>query len=137
MRTVEIAGKPEHKGSWRVAKTGQLYSDNPRLAGWARHVAATYAAASNGAGVLEGPVVVIAEFRFARPPSHFTTTGALRKGAARTPGRPDLDKLLRGLLDALTGVAFRDDAQVSDIDACKVYADSAGVLLHVGPLGEG
>lgn len=96
-----------------------------------------YAAELDGAGVLEGAVVVIAEFRFTRPPSHFTKGGELRKGAPMTPGRPDIDKLLRGLLDALTGVAFRDDSQVSDIDARKVYADAAGVLLHIGTLGEG
>lgn len=136
-RTLEVVGKPEHKGSWRVSAQGRLYSDNPRLAGWSRHVAAQYAAAANGAALLEGAVVIIAEFRFTRPPSHILTSGKLRKGAPATPGRPDLDKLLRGLLDALTGVAFKDDSQVSDIDARKVYAERAGVLLHIGTLGEG
>jgi Holliday junction resolvase RusA-like endonuclease len=40
---------------------------------------------------------------------------------------PDLDKLIRAILDALTGVVWRDDGQVVDIVASKVYADTPGV----------
>lgn len=36
--------------------------------------------------------------------------------------RPDLDKLTRGVLDALTGYAWIDDAQVCAIVASKSYA---------------
>jgi len=39
--------------------------------------------------------------------------------------KPDLDKLARGTIDALTGVLFRDDALVVAIDASKVYAATA------------
>jgi crossover junction endodeoxyribonuclease RusA len=35
--------------------------------------------------------------------------------------RPDLDKLIRGVLDALTGVCYVDDAQVITIEAEKVF----------------
>lgn len=37
--------------------------------------------------------------------------------------KPDLDKLIRACGDALTGVAFRDDSQVTTIVASKVYAE--------------
>ena len=37
--------------------------------------------------------------------------------------RPDLDKLLRALGDALTGVVYEDDSQVTGIDACKREAE--------------
>lgn len=52
-----------------------------------------------------------------------------RKATARRPGyerrhltRPDLDKLLRTVLDGLTAVAFKDDAQVFHLEALKKYA---------------
>lgn len=49
------------------------------------------------------PIVLVADFLFARPKSvtreHMTVT-------------PDADKLLRAVLDALTDLAFKDDAQV-------------------------
>jgi len=35
--------------------------------------------------------------------------------------KPDLDKLIRLVLDALTGVAFQDDAQVCRVEAQKRY----------------
>ncbi len=35
------------------------------------------------------------------------------------PKRPDLDKLIRGVLDALTGVCYLDDSQVIIITAVK------------------
>ena len=37
------------------------------------------------------------------------------------PKSPDLDKLIRGVLDALTGVCYRDDSQVCKIDAQKIW----------------
>lgn len=37
--------------------------------------------------------------------------------------KPDIDKLLRSTLDALTGVAYDDDSQVIDVSMSKVYDD--------------
>lgn len=67
---------------------------------------------------------VRAEFRFARPKSHLTKKGVLTKSAPRTHvSKPDLDKLVRTVLDALTGVVIHDDSQVCGIVAQKDYAD--------------
>jgi crossover junction endodeoxyribonuclease RusA len=38
--------------------------------------------------------------------------------------RPDIDKLARAVLDALTGVAFRDDSQVAKLDLLKLWVDA-------------
>lgn len=45
--------------------------------------------------------------------------------------RPDLDKLGRALLDALTGIVFLDDAQVVALDPTKEYAGMPGVNVSV------
>jgi Holliday junction resolvase RusA-like endonuclease len=37
------------------------------------------------------------------------------------PKSPDLDKLIRGVLDALTGVCYVDDSQVTFIEAQKIW----------------
>jgi Holliday junction resolvase RusA-like endonuclease len=37
------------------------------------------------------------------------------------PKRPDLDKLVRAVLDALTGVCYLDDSQVTRIEAEKNF----------------
>jgi len=70
-------------------------------------------------------------FRFVRPKSHHKADGSLRAGAPLTPGKPDIDKLLRALLDALTGVIYVDDAQVACIWATKEYGARAETVVSV------
>jgi hypothetical protein len=44
---------------------------------------------------------------------------------------PDLDKLTRAALDALTSVAYQDDGQVTEIHAIKVYGKVPGLEVRV------
>lgn len=44
---------------------------------------------------------------------------------------PDLDKLVRAVLDGLTAIAYRDDAQVTQIRASKVYGQDIGVDIRL------
>ena len=78
-----------------------------------------------------GVVAVELLFRFLRPKSHYTSTGALRLSAPRAPGRPDLDKLCRAALDAMTGVVYADDSQVAILSACKEWGDTAETRVKV------
>lgn len=45
--------------------------------------------------------------------------------------RPDIDKLIRAVLDGLTGVAYDDDQQVTKITAVKEYGTVEGVLIRI------
>ncbi len=45
--------------------------------------------------------------------------------------KPDLDKLQRPVLDALTGIAYIDDAQVTHIVASKRYADGVEPCVFI------
>ena len=45
--------------------------------------------------------------------------------------KPDIDKLIRCILDALTGIYFLDDAQVCEIKALKRYGDTPRVEIFV------
>lgn len=76
---------------------------------------------------LEGPVVVILDFQLLKPPS------APKKRLYPTV-KPDVDKCARAVLDAMTKVVFRDDAQVVDLHAFKSYAYESGVLISVKAL---
>ena len=44
---------------------------------------------------------------------------------------PDLDKLVRAVLDGLTAIAYRDDAQVTSIRARKCYGEYPGVQIKI------
>lgn len=125
-------GVPATKGStksFRCAGTGKIRTkgDNPRTKPWQRVVAqfALYAQvkrAPRGQGVsLE------VEFVLPRPKGHLGTgrnAGQLKPSAPkRHTSKPDVDKLTRAILDALTGVAYVDDSQVDVAPARKRYAD--------------
>ena len=73
-----------------------------------------------------GPVRVEITFGLSRPAAHYRTgkyAGHIRDSAPVWPGgRPDLDKLVRALLDGLTmGGAWSDDSQVVQLTASKIY----------------
>lgn len=86
------------------------------------------------------PLCVDVKFYFARPQSHFGT-GAnkykLKPSAPRVHAQsPDVDKLVRCLLDALTGQIYGDDKQIARVVAQRYWTESQEraevVLFTVG-----
>ena len=76
-----------------------------------------------GLVVSDQPIYLHLLFRFHRPKGHYNAKGQIKPSAPTThTTRPDLDKLARSTLDALTGVLFRDDSQVAFLVASKEYA---------------
>ena len=134
----EIHGLPVPQGSARafvVKGHAVITSANKGLKSWRRLVAETareYAPPVRW----DGPVGVTLAFRLPQPPSRPTTAGrGHRKRVLRIwpDRRPDLDKLVRGILDGLTGVIFADDSQVVAIQATKDYG-VPGVTVQVWQL---
>lgn len=78
-------------------------------------------------------VAIDVTFRMRRLASHFGKNG-LKPSAPSVPTvSPDIDKLLRSTLDALTGLVFDDDSRVSTLIARKMYASPGeeGALIIV------
>ncbi|MDD5501978.1 MAG: RusA family crossover junction endodeoxyribonuclease [Candidatus Thermoplasmatota archaeon] len=88
--------------------------------------------------LLTGPLKVSITFIFIRPQSHFgsgANADKLKKSAPQHPfHRPDLDKLIRSTGDALTGLIWRDDSQIVELTATKVFGDKTGALVRVEEL---
>lgn len=77
------------------------------------------------------PIRVSVSFRFDRPKKHFTAKGIKADAPTSHTNTPDADKLLRALLDSMSGVVFEDDSQVSEIAVEKVYAKGAVTVVTV------
>lgn len=109
-----------HNGTGRVVTT----NDNAKTKPWQTVVAWSARVALEGR-FFRGAVAVTLEFVLPRPRSHFGTgrnTASLKGDAPTWPTtKPDVDKLTRACLDALTGIAWVDDAQVARVDAVKHY----------------
>jgi crossover junction endodeoxyribonuclease RusA len=129
---VRVYGRPVPQGSKRVVNGRLLDVNAVELRSWRSDIAHGWAD-QVGLPAFSGPVSVTLTFFFPRPLGHWGKKGLL-PSAPRVPQvRPDLDKLVRAVLDALTGAAFHDDAQVWEIVARKRYADSdpPGLVLNV------
>ncbi len=113
-----VYGTPAQKGSVKAINKGQfavVVPDNkPQQLQWQGAVSDKAAQAMDGTDLITEPVAIGMYFRFRRKQYHFGTgrnAGRLKKSAPDHHGRkPDLDKLARCVLDALTGVVYHDDS---------------------------
>lgn len=136
-----VPGIPVPKGSMRAfafkRKTGKLgvavSHDNERTRPWLAVVTAFAQEAMAGSPPVDAPLSVRLRFVLPRPQGHFGTRG-LRPSAPFAPAvKPDLDKLVRCVLDALNGVTWVDDGRVVEVRASKAYGQAPGVLVEVEP----
>lgn len=147
MIKIEVLGTPAPKGSARafykagMARAVIVKDNDARQKSWDRAV--REAAAASVGEVLAPPFVdralrVSILFFLARPSGHWgagKNAGRLKPSAPSYPrAKPDIDKLARTTLDALTGVVFDDDARISLLELAKVYASPGreGALIRVG-----
>jgi len=78
------------------------------------------AAASAGVTLLDGPVALLIVFVFPRPKNMVWKRKPMP--SVWHVKTPDLDNCCKATMDALSGIAWRDDAQVADIRARKRIA---------------
>ena len=123
--TIIVPGIPRPSGSKRAFIVGgraRIAPDNPEQRNWQRLVTECAVEVWGERQVILGPVFLCATFWFPRPKGHYRRDGSVRPDASdycRT--KPDLDKLLRAVGDALSGIVWRDDSQVVHVRAVKRY----------------
>lgn len=99
---------------------------------WASIVSGAALDAVNGAPPIDGSLQVTLVFFLPRPQAHSTKKGLRPNAPLWVSKMPDIDKLARCALDALTGVVFVDDAQIARLVVEKRYADGgAGASFAV------
>lgn len=137
-----VDGAPAPQGSKTVASTkagGSFVRDDNRALGpWRNAVAARAREAMAGRAPLAGPLELDVAFVFARPKAHYRTGKRAGELKASAPiycdKRPDLDKLVRAVGDAITGIVVVDDALIVEMRARKAYGSpSAHIAVRVIP----
>jgi Holliday junction resolvase RusA-like endonuclease len=119
-----------HQHTKRVVVTDDAKRSRP----WKQEVAGAARAAMDGIELYAGPLELRIAVLAARPLSHFGKRG-LRDSAPVYPVvRPDLLKLARAIEDALTGIVYRDDAQIITEHLTKRYDDAPRVEITVTDL---
>ena len=115
-----VKGRPVPQGSLKFIKGHAIHVRATDLALWRADIARN--AELNGHKPEMGGMSVEVDFIFIPPKT-------VKREAPWV--KPDLDKLIRAVLDGLTGVAYEDDCQVIQIIASKHYGTTTGVWIGI------
>lgn len=128
-----VYGEPIPQGSTRAFipkgwKRPIITADNKRTKPWRQDVKAAALEAMEKANVpLMGKGVAVSlacHFYFVKPKS-------AKKGLMHKTTRPDLDKLIRSVGDALKGIVYEDDSQVVSLSLLKDFAPRPHAQISV------
>jgi Holliday junction resolvase RusA-like endonuclease len=122
-----VHGVPQPKGSakafipkgWRRAI---VTSDNTKNKGWQQLVAEAASLAIDDRLASECQFRLIETSALLRVAFYLPRPKAIKDKLVPHTKKPDLDKLVRSVKDALSKVAWRDDSLVVEIAASKAYA---------------
>lgn len=116
--TAFVSGRPAPQGSKRLLAHGALVESSKQVKPWRADVRQAVLDAGHPGFPAGTPVHVLLEFVMPRP----AATPKRRTPAAVK--RPDIDKLARAVLDALSSAgAWHDDSQVTSLTATKRLAE--------------
>lgn len=127
---VFVEGSPVPQGSFRHVGNGRIISANPKLNSW-RQTIADQVIEKTPVRLIDESCVVRLVFTLPRPKS------VPKSRRERPTVKPDLDKLIRATLDAISLPRYvqllTDDSIVTDIHAAKRYADHTepGVQIFI------
>jgi Holliday junction resolvase RusA-like endonuclease len=136
---IDILGDPQPQPRPRayVGRHGSARVYNPSTADAWRDTVAMAVASRRPRNFVRfaGPVRVAAIFRLPRPARHYGASGRLLSREIACCRKPDLDNLIKAVLDALNDCGvWGDDAQVSSLSCVKRYVardEQPGVLLTI------
>jgi crossover junction endodeoxyribonuclease RusA len=118
--TFSVKGLPIPQGSMKVINGHMIHSQGSTLTGWRSQIG--FAARAAGAKPHLEAVHIEMVFTMPRP----KTVTRPEPSVA-----PDLDKLVRAVLDGLTAIAYRDDGQVTSLTATKEYGADPGLWVQM------
>jgi crossover junction endodeoxyribonuclease RusA len=103
-----------------------ITSDNKKTKPWRQEIAGTARDAMQGLSPAGRaiPISVRCCFYFDKPKS-------VKKSVNGKTTKPDVDKLARAVLDALTGITFDDDSQVTELYVMKRFGSPARAVIAV------
>ena len=119
MLTVFVPGQPAPQGSKRYVGRGIMVESSKQVKSWRSDIRCALLTEGNEPlARFDGPVKIDVEFVMKRP------TSAPKKITPPAVKRPDLDKLVRAVLDAISSAGiWGDDSQVIQASCSKRIAE--------------
>src|SRR5204863_5111031 len=120
-----VNGEPTGKGRPRSTRTGHHYTPDKTVSAEQR-IQGEWIAAGRPR-MDDGPLLLLVECVLARPQGHWLKSGGLSAAGHRSSWptkRPDVDNVVKLVMDALNGQAYRDDAQVAALQLWRRWANA-------------
>lgn len=129
-----VYGLPKGKARPRVTRTGHAYTPAATVA-WENTIRLQAIHAMRGIDMLDGNLIVRMTF-FSQPPKSYAKKRRelLIAEGRPMPHKPDIDNLVKAVLDACNGIAYKDDAAVVEVYAKKRYGTEDGVMVAIEKL---
>ena len=144
-RYLRVRGIPAAQGTARAFVAGgraRIATDanrpNSPIGAWRAAIATEARREYGDIEAARGPIRIVAELSWPRPKAHYragTPAKGLRADAPTLKwSKPDVDKCARAVLDALTGIAYVDDAQVVELKVSKLWSGAPGAVIAISEI---
>lgn len=128
-----IPGDPVPQGRPRAGRAGRrIVMYDPKESREYKRYVSLIARQHAPKTLLKGPLSV--EMKIYRKIPKSTTKkdrALISEGIKRPVTKPDTDNYTKSVLDALNGIIYKDDSQVTDLYASKYYSDNPRVELKI------
>lgn len=131
--TFEVPGEPRGKGRPRFNRqTGNTYTDSETRA-YEDKIVAYYRKSYGSHKWPDSAFIAVEVIAHYQIPKSTTKTirAAMEVGTVRPSRKPDIDNVLKAVLDALNGVAYKDDSRVVFVAARKIYGNDPKLVIRI------
>lgn len=127
----EVPGEPRGKGRPRVTRNG-TYTDSETKA-YEQKIVAYYRKSYGAFRYPDNSFITVKVIAHYPIPKRATKAqlAAMQAGKIFPSRKPDIDNVLKVVLDALNGVAYKDDSRVVHVEAEKKYSFDPRLEIHL------
>ena len=132
--TFEIPGEPHGKGRPRFRKFGNFVStyNDKKTQSYEALVKQCAKEAFGSNEILETPINLYLYIKLPIPKSYSKKrTEACLNGSEKPAKKPDIDNVLKSVMDGLNGVIYKDDNQVVNVHMKKTYDLNPGINIYL------
>jgi Holliday junction resolvase RusA-like endonuclease len=129
----EVPGEPRGKGRPRfIRNTGVTYTP-PETRAYEKKIMDCYRVQCRGAYWSEDKFVSVNVTAVYPIPKSATkaTRAAIEQGNILPKKKPDIDNVLKIVLDSMNGIAYKDDSQVVMVTGRKLYGEEPKLIIEI------
>lgn len=131
MNKFEVAGEPQGKARHRTTKAGHTYTPE-KTKDYEKLVKFSFIQENKNHEILLDAleVKIIAFYKI---PKNTKKTDEIKMvyGEIRPTKKPDVDNIAKAIIDALNGIAYKDDSQVVELSVSKYYGREPKVIVFI------